>query len=307
MSNEKKSSDEEAARKHLLEGESSKEGAKPAEDSKPKIKKSEMGYYSVDKAELSYGGIFYLDEMEISYRGADTPEVRHWSTMDTNNEFDIMEHFNMLLKSCLRVTHGSWKDILEVDRFKLVMKIQEATFAEQHNPVMLNFDCFECDANNKVNLEHYHIITKAIDEELLKKYFDEESKCVKFITKNLGTIEYAPSTIGSSDLVFQFLKTKKPAYVKKNSSIIKLLPRFIIDYRSVKVKQVEDWIDKWYAWTDDKISFVTQMADKLDFIPAERAEINCSKCRTENQIRIDPEGDIKYMFLRRDAFENELT
>lgn len=266
-----------------------------------------VGYHIIDKAKLAYGGIFYANGMKIMYRGATTPEIRHWSTMDSDNEFDIMEHFNTLLKSCLKITSGSWKDILEVDRFKIVLLIQEVTFSTFENPVNLVFDCYDCDTHNVHQLSHNDITANKVDMDMIEKYFDEDSLSMQIRTKDHGVVQYRPSSIGTADAVFTFIKTKKPAYVKTHSSIIMQLPRFMKSFRNVKNSDVESLVENWYSWNDDKLAFMSGLSDKFDFAPNETVDCVCSNCETINATKIDPDGNIKSMFLRRDTFIDQLA
>jgi len=307
--NDNKSEKDKAGMEHLrkVEAENSTQENKadetPSEnlDSKHLADDNLKGYYKLDKNDLAYNGKFYRDDMRILYRGALTAEVRHWSTMDTNNEFDIMEHFNTILKSCVKIVNGSWKDILEVDRFRIVLMIQDVTFVEKPNQVMLEFDCISCDANNKHQLHWEYSKQKDIDEDLVDKYYDEDKNALLIRTKDAGVIFYRPSTLGSADAVFEFLKTQKPAYVKKHNSIIRLLPRLIEDYRTATRKKISSMMEDWYSWSDIKLSIVTQLSEKLDFVTKETTDLKCSKCGTENSAKIHPSGDLKYMFLRRDS------
>ena len=229
--------------------------------------------------------------------------------MDTDNEFDVMDHFTLMLKSCLKITGGSWKDILEADRFQIILLIQDVTFIDKENPVMFNFDCFDCDTNNRTKLLPSHIEAVDIDQDLVDKYFDKDTLSLQVRTIDVGTILYRPSTIGTSELIYSFLKTKKPAYVKKHSALIKVLPRLMETHKGVKPKDMEQKVLDWYTWDDTKISVIEQLCDKLNYTTKETVELSCrnKNCQEDNSVKIDPEGNIKYMFLRRNALENQLA
>ena len=102
-----------------------------------------LGYHSVSHAELPSGGMFYNEKSEISIRAAKVSEIRHFSTVDENNVLDIDEKLNNIVESCVRITSGSkrmsYRDILEEDRFYLVLAIRDLTFPEPESQLTVPY------------------------------------------------------------------------------------------------------------------------------------------------------------------------
>lgn len=265
-------------------------------------------YYKVKRSDLAYGGVFYPEHMEIYYRGAGTPEIRHWSTMDSDNEFDIMDHFTTLLKSCLNVKGGSWKDILEVDRYRLVLLIQDVTFTEQENPVYLSTSCHSCNNQHRVRFSPYHIDVESIDQKYFDKYLNREKGKMILQTKSYGNIDYRPATLGVTSVIYNFLKSQKPAYVKKYSSFIRILPRLIPDWRKLREKDIKERIERWNSWDSGKIAFIDKISQNINFQHKSTTTVTCNNklCGIELDLKVSPEGDIRDMFLRTNIVDDEL-
>ena len=96
-----------------------------------------LGYHNIKVDTLPSGGMFYVKDAEISIRSAKVAEIRHFSTMDETNILDVDDKLNAILESCLRITSKkkrlSFKDILEEDRFYLILAIRDLTFPEPEN------------------------------------------------------------------------------------------------------------------------------------------------------------------------------
>ncbi len=266
-----------------------------------------QGWFKVKKRNLCYDGVFYPETAEITIRGALTPEIREWSKMDTDNEFDIVENFNSLLKSCCKVTGGSWKDILEVDRYKLVLMIQELTFIENPNLPKISFNCFSCDEKNEEPLNQSMIVEKEYDEEFLNKYLNTERGVLEINTKNYGVINYAPASIGATLIIMDMLKKEKPAFVKKYKQVISTLGRFLTNWKFLKVKQVKDKVIEWNAYDEKQLAMYESLRAKLDLNIEEKAIVNCKKCEEPNHTAVFPDGGLKQLFLRIEEADDEFV
>ena len=93
-----------------------------------------LGYHAVDAVGLPSGGRFYPDDAIISVRAAKVGEIRNFSIVDENNLVDMEEKLNYIVKNCVRIFSGkkklSYKDILEEDRFYILLSIRDLTFPE---------------------------------------------------------------------------------------------------------------------------------------------------------------------------------
>ena len=93
-----------------------------------------LGWHELPLDSLPSRGRFYPADTSIKIRSAKVAEIRHFSTMDENNLLDIDEKLNAIVESCTQVssrtTRVSFKDLLEEDRFILILSIRDLTFPE---------------------------------------------------------------------------------------------------------------------------------------------------------------------------------
>ena len=72
-------------------------------------------------------GLFYADNTEIAIRSATTFEIRHWSTIDEDDQNDVNDQLNFILEKCARIQITkssialSWEDILEIDKLYIIL------------------------------------------------------------------------------------------------------------------------------------------------------------------------------------------
>ena len=75
-----------------------------------------LGWHVLDLEDLPSKGKFYAAGTIIKIRSAKAAEIRHFSTMDENNNIDMEEKLNSIVESCAQFSAGdkrmSYKDIL---------------------------------------------------------------------------------------------------------------------------------------------------------------------------------------------------
>ena len=85
-----------------------------------------VNYMHLPLAGFPSEGRFYRDDFEVHIRACRVGEIREYSMMDESNPNDIIDKMNYMLSQCVKVMFGnmpgSYKDILEHDRFYLIKK-----------------------------------------------------------------------------------------------------------------------------------------------------------------------------------------
>ena len=105
-----------------------------------------LGYHTIPLLSLPSGGMFYPEGTQLSIRSAKVAEVRHFSTIDETNVLDIDEKLNTIVDSCTRITctskRLSYKDLLEEDRFYVILSIRDLTFPEPESNLKIKKTIF---------------------------------------------------------------------------------------------------------------------------------------------------------------------
>ena len=137
-----------------------------------------LGYHAIPVNSLPSAGMFYPEGTELHIRSAKVAEIRHFSTMDENNILDVDEKLNSILESCTRVTSNkkrmSYKDLLEEDRFFLILSIRDLTFPEPESQLSVD----HVDKNgetHKIEISKDNFTYFKVPENL-DKYYDREER-----------------------------------------------------------------------------------------------------------------------------------
>jgi hypothetical protein len=224
-----------------------------------------LGYHSVKIDSLPSGGMFYTPDTEISIRSAKVAEIRHFSTMDETNILDVDEKLNAIVESCLRITSKkkrlSYKDILEEDRFWLILAIRDLTFPEPENALTVKYQ-------DKRGVSHDASIDKkyfqyfSIPEEL-DKYYDQDKRTFIIETKSFGNIEMRPPTIGLMQKVTKYIKEKQEKGLQADQSLIQLIPYLYTDWRGFDDKSIFNFEVELNGWNNRKYALVYKLAEKM--------------------------------------------
>lgn len=224
-----------------------------------------LGYHVIPSISLPSGGMFYPEGTEISIRSAKVAEVRHFSTIDETNVLDIDEKLNSILEGCIRIQHSSkrlsYKDILEEDRFFIILSIRDLTFPEpEANLKVPHMD----KKGNKHEVEikkewfQYFKIPTELD-----KYYDNDTRTFKIETKSFGVLEIKPPCIGVMQRITAYIKEKQESGDKMDQAVLQLIPYLIHDWRGFNNKTIFDFEIAMNGWSSKKYNLVYTLAEKM--------------------------------------------
>jgi hypothetical protein len=224
-----------------------------------------LGYHSIPSVSLPSGGMFYPEGTEISIRSAKVAEVRHFSTIDETNVLDIDEKLNQIVESCVRITCASkrlsYKDILEEDRFFIILSIRELTFPEPESSLKIEHMSKKSEKHEieiKKDYFQYFKIPAEID-----KYYDDDSRSFLIETKSFGTISMRPPTIGVMQKITSYIREKQQKGEKVDQSILQIIPYLHHDWRGFNDKTLFDFEIALNGWSNQKYNLVYTLAEKM--------------------------------------------
>jgi len=224
-----------------------------------------LGYHAIPVISLPSGGMFYPDGTEISIRSAKVAEVRHFSTIEESNVLDIDEKLNQIVESCVRITCNttrlSYKDILEEDRFFIILSIRELTFPEPESSLKIEHMSKKNEKHEIEIKKDYFQYFKIPSE--LDKYYDNDAKSFMIETKSFGTISMRPPVIGVMQKITAYIREKQQKGEKIDQSVLQIIPYLHHDWRGFNDKSIFDFEIELNGWSSKKYNLVYTLAEKM--------------------------------------------
>jgi hypothetical protein len=262
-----------------------------------------LGYHSIAVEELPSGGIFYPADVEIQIRAAKVAEIRHFSTLQERDLFDIDEKLNHIIQNCSKIRTKtrvmSWKDFLEEDRIFIILAIRALTFSKGENKLQVKKNCPDCNTENEIEIANQYLQFNSIPEDLMK-YYDEFERMLCIQTKSCGTIKMKPPTIGVMQTITKYIRTKENNNEAWDKSHIQILPYIRHDWRNFTDKDIFNSEVDFQGWGDTKYTLHYRLAEQVKVGIKPDVMCNCKSCGAEVTAAINFQGGIKDLFVVSD-------
>lgn len=222
-----------------------------------------LGWMDLDLSELPSGGRFYSKDARLKIRSARVAEIRHFSTIDEENIIDADEKLTAIVNSCTQTTGTKFgpKDILEEDRFYIILAIRDLTFPEPEMKLSVNHQLKDGSYKDIEVKREYFDFFKIPGE--IEKYYDEEKRTFLIQTKSFGTIEMRPPSIGVMGEVTKYIRERQEKNLNIDQSLIQILPYLVADWRSFNSKAIFDLEVDMSGWDHRKYSLVYKLAEQM--------------------------------------------
>jgi len=224
-----------------------------------------LGYHVIKTTSMPSAGMFYPKGTQIHIRSAKVSEIRHFSTIDEQNILDVDEKLNAIVESCTRVTNNktrmSYKDLLEEDRFFLILSIRDLTFPEPESN--LNIDHLDKKGIahkieiNKDNFTYFKI------PETLDKYYDDEARTFLIETKSFGIIKISPPTIGIMQKMTAYIKDRQEKGQKIDQSVLQIMPYLVSEWRGFADNDIFKFEMEMNSWSNKKYSLIYKLSEQM--------------------------------------------
>lgn len=259
-----------------------------------------LGYHNIPVLSLPSGGMFYPAGTEISIRSAKVAEVRHFSTIDETNVLDIDEKLNQIVESCVRITCASkrlsYKDILEEDRFFIILSIRELTFPEPESSLKIEHISKKNEKHEiEIKKDYFQYFKIPAD---LDKYYDSEERAFLIETKSFGTISMRPPVIGVMQKITAYIREKQQKGEKVDQSVLQIIPYLHHDWRGFTDKTIFDFEIELNGWSSKKYNLVYTLAEKLKIGIQPNLLVQLGD--EEEEVPITFRGGIKSLFIVQD-------
>lgn len=258
--------------KNIVEDQENQQAANLGKVNMDKFKPAEaqdanlaLGYHSVEAVNMPSGGMFYPNDIKINIRSANVSEIRHFSSVDETNVFDADEKLNYILETCTQITSSkkrlSYKDILEEDRFYLILSIRDLTFPEPESN--LTVDHVDKKGNkHQIEIKKDYFTYFKVPENL-DKYYDQESKSFMIETKSFGTIEMRPPNIGVMQKMTAYIQSRQESKEKIDQSVLQVMPYMVKEWRGFTDKDIFQFEIEMNSWSGKKFSLIYKLAEQM--------------------------------------------
>lgn len=259
-----------------------------------------LGWVTIEVSSLPTEGLFYPEGAKIRIKAARGAEIKHWSTMndqDLKNVAQIDDIINYIIERCVRIDFGvpgsSWRDLKDVDRFYLLLCVQELTFPNGENELMVPIS-----ENKEIPLQKEMIDFIHIPEDIMR-YYSPEQRCFVFKMKTGREINMYIPSIGVNQWCNNYAYTKSQINEGFDRDFIQFAPFLIADVRRLNVRTYEDMITDSQGWSTKEWSLIAYVRDSL--MAAAEAKIKyTNESGSEVSIPLNFRGGIKALFTIQD-------
>ncbi len=280
---------------------------------KETVRKTDLqyGYFTIDSKDFPSQGKFYPTGTIFKIKAATVKDIRTFSALDEENPYEVDDALVELLSNNVRVAFpdrgGSWKDVLEEDRLSLILSIRELTFAEDENKIAFKVKCESCGTENDMEIVNDNFQKRELNEKI-SKYYSETDKQFNVETKSYGTINIKPPSIGIMRIVHQYIKALQEAKknVKEYLPFLKTVPYMIEEWRSLSVKDLENYRMEFLRWDKKKYLTFTQLVELAQISVKEKMRKPCSKCGDPIEADVELPTGIKGLFIEEGILDDEL-
>lgn len=264
----------------------------------PQIMKmnSLVNYMHLPLAGFPSEGRFYRDDFEVHIRACRVGEIREYSMMDESNPNDIIDKMNYMLSQCVKVMFGnmpgSYKDILEHDRFYLIKKIQELTFKNGETVINIPIPDGSCKTPGCHPQKEVRLTSDMLErpdrDPQLEKYYDPDNKCYSIRTKHYGTIQIAPPTIGVTTIVRDWAISRAQNQKQWDQSLVQMIPFFRREWRQFKDKDIFNMATEFENWDTTKYTLIYRFVEKMNATVGMSPNIHviCESCGGEMEVPV---------------------
>ena len=276
---------------------------KEAERQENKRLADELGWHNIPIQDLPSAGLFYVDDVEVAIRAAKVAEIRHFSTIDEEDPFDIDDKLNSVIDKCSKVrlngSMASWKDLKDEDRFYLIFAIRDLTFKEGENKLHVSMDCEECDQIDKVELKNGLFDYYKIEGRMMK-YYSPEEKCFDFTGSKIGNFKLYVPSLGTTSFIKKYIQKKQQNKEKYDETFIRIAPFLFDDWRLLDDATYQKMEYDSYGWDEKKYSVMYKLTEKIRFGVKLNINQACSDCGAEVTAPLSFPDGIKSLFIISD-------
>ena len=265
-----------------------------------------QGWIPINRDELGIRSIFYDPDWEFMIRPATIQAIKNWTAIDEERPDILNNVFNEIVKTCVKINTNSpegasWGRINSWDRFWLVLKVREYTYAKGENRVEFEDECSECETDIIYTLNSNNLFYEFPDEDLIEKYWKNgvwEIDPREYDVDHDPITLYTP-TLGKDEAIIEWATSKVRAKQKLDENFIKflvwMLPKASKDMQMLD-RQIQKLYKEYKGWSIDMFSFMNDVINNITINPSEKLRVKCPSCGQEATSTVQFPNGIKVLF-----------
>lgn len=262
-------------------------------------------------------GMFYPDKTRVAIRAAEVREIRHFSTIDDDDNLSIEEKLSYILDRCFRMEFAqegvvSYKDLKQEDRFFVIMAIRDLTFVRGENSIILKTkkkckETPECTINEGLELRTGVLNSYEIEGDILKYYNTDTRSFIFTIKRTNKNIEMFVPSIGVTQAISDFIREEYAINNKIDEGFIQIAPFIFNEWRNLTFDKIKLKLKESDFWTKEEYSLYFGLSEKIKIGTKLEAKHKCYICGEGEVIAdINFPGGIRSLFLISDIFRELL-
>lgn len=265
-----------------------------------------QGWIPIDMSEMGWRANFYPEGWEFMIRPATVQAIKNWTAIDEERLDTMNAVFNEICKSCVKINTNSpqgasWTQIRSWDRFWLVLKVREYTYAQGQSSVEFEDECSSCNEEITYKLSAASLFYEFPDEELVEKYWNGENWVIdprEYDVDHMPITLYTP-TLGKDEAIINWAVAKRRAGGKVDENFIKflvwMLPKASSDMQLLD-RQIMKLYKEYKGWDLDMFSFMNDVVNNITINQSERLRVTCPCCGQEATSTVQFPNGIKVLF-----------
>jgi hypothetical protein len=275
---------------------------------------TDIGWKNLPVGVLPSKGLYYPEGTKIAIRPADVKEIRHFSTIDEDDQLDIEEKLSYITDRCMRMDFPgegivSYKDLKVEDRFFVILAIRDLTFVKGENMIILTpkVKCdskLECPIKNGFELRTGVLSSYDLDGKI-SNFYSSDERCFVFEVKKINkTIRMWIPSIGVTEKISQFTRYCKAKSIQIDPSFIDIAPFIFEDWRNITNESLlNSMMISDYNWTKEEFSILFELSSKIKIGTRPEARVSCPTCgASEVTAPIGFPNGIRSLFVISDIF-----
>ena len=265
------------------------------------------GWIPLDRSEFGIRSKFYPATWEFYIRPATVQAIKNWMSVDEENLLQLNGVFNEIIKLCVRIKDGSsvisWSNVNSWDRFWLIMKVREITFASNNKTINFEDDCSECDQTITFELRSNNLHYEFPDDDLIENYWMDGVWSIdpREYDVDHDTITLYTPTLACETAILDWARREKERDRKKDidETFIKFAI-WMIGKPSKDPTTFDKLMKKLYndykKWDINFFKFMDQVVTNISINPQQTLKQTCPHCGEEVISNVQFPNGIKILF-----------
>ena len=277
----------------------------------------DIGWKNIPVDLLPSGGLFYPDGTKIAIRPAEVREIRHFSTIDEDDNLDIEEKLTNIIDRCCRMDFPgegvvSYKDLKQEDRFFIIMAIRDLTFVRGENSILLTpykkcKSTPECPFRDGIELRTGVLTSYEVDPKIMEYYSAESRSFIFNIRKIEKSIELFIPSIGVTQEIASFVRECAKRNINIDEGFLNISPFLFDDWRDLSFERIHNKMRESDYWSKEEYSLYFELSERIKMGTKLEVSQKCPVCGDEEvTAKISFPGGIRSLFVISDIFRELL-